>query len=142
VRPAIGNAPREAASEYFELGMADALITRLTRMQRPKQSADQRKIHTSIEYEERSTEQVTLEETKVSVQTGNYSVEFGQRREAFSTWSQSPGPRPGPRHILTDYGCTGRRCVFTTSVATARPRTLPPSWSERQWIPVSGRQKL
>ena len=95
----------------------------------------QRNIRTSIEYQERSTEQVTLEETKVSVQTGNYSVEFGQRREAFSTWSQSPGPRPGPRHILTDYGCTGRRCVFTTSVATARPRTLPPSWSERQWIP-------
>jgi hypothetical protein len=36
---------------------------------------------------------------------------------------------------LAGYGCTGRRRVLTTSVAIPRPRTLPASWSERQWMP-------
>ena len=62
VRPAIGSAAAGARLRVL-----------LTRMQRPKQSVDQRNINSSIEYEERSTEQVTLEETKVSVQTGNYT---------------------------------------------------------------------
>ena len=44
-------------------------------------------------------------------------------------WTPPKTVRPSNARETFSYGCTGRRLFLTTSVAIARPRTSPASWS-------------